>query len=92
MASSNRNSSDAKASKSRVVYQEFGNNKPAAVERAVPELPISQQNLKVQETAGAKANRNCNQWLSSEARNFSGSTETVETQCGTGGTVKGRHN
>jgi len=53
-------------------------NKAAAVERAVPELPISQQNLKVQETAAQKANRNCNQWLSSEARNFSGSTETVE--------------
>jgi len=46
---SNHNSSDAKASKNdRVVYQEFGNNKPAAVERAVQELPISQQNLKVQ--------------------------------------------
>jgi translation initiation factor 1 len=48
MASSNRKYSDAKPSASEhFVYREFGDN-PAAVERAVPELPVSQQNLRVQ--------------------------------------------
>ena len=47
MPSANHNSSNSKtSSQNRFVYQEFGDN-PATTERAVPELPASQQNLRV---------------------------------------------
>ena len=91
MASSNRNSSDAKASKSdRVIYQEFGNNNRAAVERAVPELPISQQNLKVQASRKGRKGKTVTVISGFQAKpeTLAELLKQLKNQCGTGGTVK----
>jgi len=65
----------------------FGNNKPAAVERAVPELPISQQNLKVQAVArGAGKTVTVISGFQAKPENFN-LLKQLKTQCGTGGTV-----
>ncbi len=91
MASSNRNSSDAKASKSdRVVYQEFGSNNPAAVERAVPELPISQQNLKLQASRKGRKGKTVTVISGFQAKpeTLAALLKQLKNQCGTGGTVR----
>jgi len=70
--------------------QEFGNNKPAAVRKSSSELPISakSEEYRKQIAKGRKTQNRNYVNFQAEARNFSGSTETVETQC-TGGTVQG---
>lgn len=94
MASSNRKSSNAKTSSGdRVVYREFGgfgNDKPAALERAVPELPVREQNLRVQASRKGRKGKTV-----TVISGFQAKPETLEalvkqlkTQCGTGGTVK----
>lgn len=91
MAAANRNSSNSKASsQERIVYREFGNNNPAAVERAVPEPPDREQNIKVQASCKGRKGKTV-----TVISGFQAKPETLEallkqlkTQCGTGGTLK----
>lgn len=85
MSSSNSNSADKKYS-----YREFGNDNPAATERATPDLPPKQQNLRVQATRSGRKGKTV-----TVITGFQGKPETLadlvkklKTQCGTGGTVK----
>jgi len=90
MASSNRKYSDAKPSASEhFVYREFGDN-PAAVERAVPELPVSQQNLRVQASRKGRKGKTVTVITGFQAKpeTLVGLLKQMKTQCGTGGTVK----
>lgn len=91
MASTNRNSSSSKeSSQGRVIYQEFGNNNPAAVERAVPELPASQQNLKVQASRKGRKGKTVTviSGFQSKPETLAALLKQLKTQCGTGGTVR----
>lgn len=91
MASTNRNSSNSKASsQARVVYQEFGNDNPDAVERAVPELPASQQNLKVQASRKGRKGKTVTVISGFQAKpeTIAALLKQLKAQCGTGGTVK----
>lgn len=91
MAASNRNSSDANTSKSdRFVYREFGNANPAAVERAVPELPVSQQNLRVKADRKGRKGKTVTVITGFQAKpeTLAALLKQMKTQCGTGGTVK----
>ncbi|MBV8887904.1 MAG: translation initiation factor [Chroococcidiopsidaceae cyanobacterium CP_BM_RX_35] len=91
MASSNRNSSNTKTSKGdRLAYQEFGNNNSAALERAVPELPPSQQNLRVQASSKGRKGKTVTVISGFQAKPETLATlvKQLKTQCGTGGTVK----
>ena len=91
MASSNRKSPDGKMpATDRFVYQEFGNNNPAAVERGVPDLPVSQQNLRVQASRKGRKGKTV-----TVISGFQAKPETMDallkqfkSQCGTGGTLK----
>lgn len=77
--------------KKRVVYQEFGRvENSEALERAVPELPPQQQQLRVQASRKGRKGKTV-----TEVTGFQCKPETLEkllkqlkTQCGTGGTVK----
>lgn len=92
MASTNRNSSNSKSSsQARVIYQEFGNNNnAAAVERAVPELPASQQNLKVQASRKGRKGKTVTVISGFQTRpeTLAALLKQLKTQCGTGGTVR----
>lgn len=91
MAAANRKSSDAKTSASeRFVYREFGNDNPAATERAVPELPASQQNLRVQASRKGRKGKTVTVISGFQAKpeTLAALVKQLKTQCGTGGTVK----
>lgn len=75
----------------RVVYSEFGNaSSDAAFERAKPDLPPKQQNLRVETSRAGRKGKTV-----TIVRGFQTSQEAMntllkqlKTQCGTGGTVK----
>ena len=73
----------------RVVYSEFGTN-AAATERAVPDLPPTEQDLRVQVSRKGRKGKSV-----TVITGFSHKPETLEalakklkSQCGSGGTVK----
>lgn len=91
MASSNRKSSDAKtAATARFVYQEFGNDNSMAMERAVPDLPVREQNLKVQASRKGRKGKTVTVISGFQAKpeTLADLLKQLKTQCGTGGTVK----
>ncbi|MBV9387405.1 MAG: translation initiation factor [Chroococcidiopsidaceae cyanobacterium CP_BM_ER_R8_30] len=90
MASSNRNSSNTNSKGDHLAYQEFGNNNSAALERAVPELPPSQQNLRVQASSKGRKGKTVTVISGFQAKPETLATlvKQLKTQCGTGGTVK----
>lgn len=90
MASSNRKSSDTKISASdRFIYREFGDN-PAALERAVPELPVREQNLRVQASRKGRKGKTVTviSGFQTKPETLAALVKQLKTQCGTGGTVK----
>jgi len=90
MASKDRNSSNSNKSTARVVYQEFGNDNSAAVERATPELPPSQQNVRIQASRKGRKGKTVTviTGFQSLPETLSALTKQLKAQCGTGGTVK----
>jgi len=91
MAASNPKSSHAKTSASdSFVYKEFGSDNPAAIERAVPELPPSQQNLKVQASRKGRKGKTVTviSGFQTKSETLAALVKQLKSQCGTGGTVK----
>jgi translation initiation factor 1 len=91
MAAANRKpSGTSKSSEDRVIYREFGNENSAAVERAVPELPPSQQNLRVQASRKGRKGKTVTVITGFQAKpeTLAALLKQLKTQCGTGGTVK----
>lgn len=87
MASANRKSSN---NDKRVVYREFGTDNSAALERAVPELPPSQQNLRVQASRAGRKGKTVTtiSGFQSKPETLVALLKQLKTQCGAGGTVK----
>lgn len=88
MASSKSNSN---SSGNRIIYSEFGpGSKPAAVERAVQELPPNQQNLRVQASRKGRKGKTVTviSGFQAQPENLSKLLKQLKNQCGTGGTVK----
>jgi translation initiation factor 1 len=82
----------AKAKKStgqdRIVYSEFGNS--AATERAVPDLPPNQQNLRVQVSRKGRGGKTVTviSGFQSKPETLAALGKKLKAQCGTGGAVK----
>src|SRR4028118_518996 len=84
-------SKNQSSNSNRDVYSEFGpGSKPAAVERAVQELPPNQQNVRVQASRKGRKGKTV-----TVISGFQVKPETLEsllkqmkTQCGAGGTIK----
>ena len=86
---SKRKSSGKGGKNNRVVYSEFGSAN-AATERAVPDLPPGQQDIRIQTTRKGKGGKTV-----TVLTGFQASPATLKTllkklkgQCGSGGTVK----
>jgi translation initiation factor 1 len=88
MASSKSNSN---SSGNRIIYSEFGpGSNPAAVERAMPELPPNQQNLRVQASRKGRKGKTVTviSGFQAQPETLSKLLKQLKNQCGTGGTVK----
>ncbi|GGA07866.1 translation initiation factor [Okeania sp. KiyG1] len=92
MGSSKNNSSNMKSAKGdRVVYSEFGNNATSpATERAVPNLPPNQQNLKVQASRKGRKGKTVTiiSGFQSNQEILTALLKQLKNQCGAGGTLK----
>ncbi|NEP84858.1 MAG: translation initiation factor [Okeania sp. SIO3C4] len=92
MGRSKNNSSNMKSAKGdRVVYSEFGNNATSpATERAVPNLPPNQQNLKVQASRKGRKGKTVTiiSGFQSNQEILTTLLKQLKNQCGAGGTVK----
>ncbi|OUC13946.1 MAG: translation initiation factor [Alkalinema sp. CACIAM 70d] len=80
----------AKDQNNRTVYREFGNDSEAAFERAVPDLPPNQQNLRIQASRkgrGGKTVTVISGWQHSPDK-LTELAKKLKAQCGTGGTVR----
>jgi translation initiation factor 1 len=89
MSSAKRPSPDSKATR-RVVYSEFGNTEASALERATPDLPPAQQNLRVQASRKGRKGKTVTviSGFQSSAETLTALLKQLKTQCGAGGTVK----
>ena len=79
-----------KRKSNRIAYQEFGNVDNSALERAVPDLPPNQQDLRIQATRSGRKGKTV-----TVVTGFQHKPETLtkllkklKSQCGSGGTVK----
>ncbi|MDY7007654.1 MAG: translation initiation factor [Cyanobacteriota bacterium] len=92
MGRSKNNSSNMKSAKGdRVVYSEFGNHATSpATERAVPNLPPNQQNLKVQASRKGRKGKTVTiiSGFQSNQEILTALLKQLKNQCGAGGTVK----
>ncbi|MBD0263435.1 MAG: translation initiation factor [Tolypothrix sp. T3-bin4] len=74
----------------RIVYQEFGNDNSAALERPTQELPPQQQNVRVQATRAGRKGKTVTVITGFQAKpeTLADLVKQLKAQCGTGGTVK----
>ncbi|MFM7425353.1 MAG: translation initiation factor [Elainella sp.] len=76
--------------KNRVVYSEFGSPNPEALERATPDLPPNQQNVRVQASRAGRKGKTVTviSGFQSSPETLAALLKQLKTQCGSGGTVK----
>jgi len=74
----------------RVVYSEFGSSGNAAFERAIPDLPPNQQELKVQASRKGRKGKTVTvvSGFQSKPETLTTLAKQLKAQCGSGGTVK----
>lgn len=80
----------AQPDRPRVVYSEFGSNSADALERAVPDLPPNQQNLRVQASRAGRKGKTVTVVTGFQAspERLNALLKQLKAQCGTGGTLK----
>ena len=92
MTTSKRNSSESNTpTGKRVVYSEFGNfDNSAAVQRALPEVPPPQQNIRIQASRKGRKGKTVTviTGFQQQPETLAGLLKQLKTQCGAGGTVK----
>ncbi|MEL6247017.1 MAG: translation initiation factor [Cyanobacteria bacterium J06626_23] len=73
----------------RTVYSEFGNNSPAT-QRAVPDLPPNQQDLRIQVSRKGRKGKSVTivTGLQHKPETLTKLAKDLKAQCGSGGTVK----
>jgi translation initiation factor 1 len=81
-----------KSDDKKVVWQEFGgdNKNAPALQRATPDLPPQQQNLRVQATRKGRGGKTVTviTGFQSNPDTLDKLVKQLKTQCGTGGTLK----
>ena len=74
----------------RVVYSEFGPSATAATERALPNLPPAQQDLRVQVSRKGRKGKSVTiiSGFAHNAETIEALAKKLKSQCGSGGTVR----
>ncbi len=91
MAGSHKPSGSNPTQRPRIVYSEFGSPDNAeALERAMPDLPPSQQNLRVQASRTGRKGKTVTVITGFQAQpeTLNALLKQLKAQCGTGGTLK----
>ena len=81
----------AKRKSNRIAYQEFGNvDNSSALERAVPDLPPNQQDLRIQATRSGRKGKTVTivTGFQHKPETLTKLLKKLKSQCGSGGTVK----
>jgi translation initiation factor 1 len=78
------------AATDRVVYREFGDSNAAAFEKAVPNLPPEQQNIRIQISKKGRGGKTVTvvSGLQHDETSLTALAKQLKAGCGTGGTVK----
>jgi translation initiation factor 1 len=81
---------DKSSEQKRLVYREFGADNSKATERAVPDLPPQQQNIRVQATRSGRKGKTVTviTGFQHKPETLAKLLKQLKTQCGSGGTVK----
>ncbi|BAZ04482.1 translation initiation factor [Calothrix sp. NIES-3974] len=79
-----------KSTNEGVVWQEFGHENLAATARPTPELPPSQQNVRVQATRAGRKGKTVTVITGFQAQpeTLQALLKKLKSQCGSGGTIK----
>lgn len=91
MAKRNRGKSASdRSAANRVVYSEFGQSQASAFERAVPDLPPQEQDLRVQVSRKGRKGKSVTiiSGFSHKPETLTKLAKTLKAQCGSGGTLK----
>lgn len=92
MSKGNRSTnSSGHSSTNRIVYSEFGTpDNSDALERATPDLPPNQQNVRVQASRAGRKGKTVTviTGFQTKPETLNALLKQLKTQCGTGGTVK----
>lgn len=91
MAASKRKADSNNPAGKRVVYSEFGNaTSSAAFERATPNLPPNQQNVRIQASRKGRKGKTVTvvTGFQSDADTLAALLKQLKAQCGAGGTLK----
>ena len=74
----------------RIAYQEFGSTDNKALERAVPDLPPNQQDLRIQATRSGRKGKTVTiiSGFQHNPETLNKLLKKLKSQCGSGGTVK----
>lgn len=81
----------SKTHNQRIAYQEFGNvDHASALERAVPDLPPNQQDLRIQATRSGRKGKTVTiiSGFQHQPETLTKLLKQLKAQCGSGGTVK----
>ena len=81
----------AKRKSNRIAYQEFGNvDNSSALERAVPDLPPNQQDIRIQATRSGRKGKTVTvvTGFQHKPKTLTKLLKKLKSQCGSGGTVK----
>jgi translation initiation factor 1 len=79
------------SSKNKIIYQEFGNiDNSDALERAVPDLPPNQQNVRIQASKAGRKGKTVTviTGLQHSSATLTQLLKQLKSQCGSGGTLK----
>ena len=79
-----------KSKQNRIAYQEFGTDNSQVFERGVPELPPSQQDLRIQSTRSGRKGKTVTivTGFQHKPETLAKLLKKLKSQCGSGGTVK----
>jgi translation initiation factor 1 len=90
MAKHNMSGSKNAKPENRVVYSEFGSKNSPALERAIPELPPGQQDIRIQASRKGRKGKTVTvlTGFQSKPETLATLVKTLKAQCGAGGTVK----
>lgn len=74
----------------RTVYSEFGSSNSSAFQRAVPDLPPNQQNLKIEASRKGRKGKTVTvvSGFQVKPETLTALAKKLKAQCGSGGTVK----
>ncbi len=90
MATSKRQTKAGESGHDRLIYSEFGGSNAQATERSLPDVPVAQQNLRIQVSRKGRGGKTVTviSGFQTKPEVLNALLKQLKNQCGTGGTMK----